>query len=190
MKKLTLFLVCLMVGGMANAAPEKYQFDKVHSQVLFFVNHLGFSNSKGQFNEYDGELLFDTDNLANSKIDVTIDTASIAMGSEPWDKHMRNEDFFDVEKYPTMSFRSKRIVLTGADTMIVNGDLTILGVTKPAGLYVTFNKAGEHPFSKKQIAGFSAIAKIKRSDWGMTYGLPAIGDEVEIRLEVEAAKVE
>ncbi len=190
MKKFMLSLVLALGAGVASAEPTQFTFDKVHSQVLFFVNHLGFSNSQGEFNDYDGELLIDTDNLANSKVNVSINTASVDMGDDAWDKHLRNEDFFDVEKYPTMDFVSKRIILTGANTMIVNGELTILGVTKPAGLYVTLNRVGEHPFSKKTIAGFSARAKINRSDWGMNYGLPAIGDEVDIRLEVEAAKVE
>ena len=127
-------------------------------------------------------------NPPKSKVEVTIKTESIDMDDKKWDDHMKNEDFFNVTKYPTMTFKSKEIRLTGEKTANLMGDLTILDVTKPVTLAVTFNKADVHPFSKEYVAGFSAKAKIKRSDFGMTYGLPLVGDEVNIHLEVEALR--
>ena len=174
----------------AQAAPVEYEFDTVHSQIIFFVDHLGFAKSEGEFLDFDGMFIFDQENVENSKLDVQIETASIDMDNEPWDKHMKNADFFDVEKYPHMTFKSTAIEKTGEDTGKVTGDLTILDVTRPVTLDVKLNKAGTHPRSGKQHAGFSATGMIKRSDWGMTYGVPAVGDDVEIRIEIEASAKE
>lgn len=188
MRSVVLTSMLLVVAGTANSA-DTYKFDKVHSQILFFVSHLGFTNSQGEFNDYDGEIIFDADDVSNSKVDVSIKTASLDMGDAAWNKHLHNADFFDVEKYPTMDFRSTRVIPIDDNTMMVNGELTILGITRPVGLHVTINKVGVHPFSKKPTAGFSAVSLVKRSEWGMKYGLPVIGDDVEIRLEVEGNKV-
>ena len=180
-------LVFLSVSP-ACAEVERYDFDKAHTQILFFVNHLGFSNSQGEFHDYDGFIEFNRAEPERSKVEVTIQTAGIDMDDEKWNDHMKNEDFFHVEKYPAMTFKSTGIVVTGEKTAAITGDLTILETTKPVTLDVTFNKAGKHPFSGKYVAGFSASAKIKRSEFGMTYGLPMIGDEVDIRLEVEGVR--
>lgn len=163
-----------------------YSFDKVHTQILFFVNHLGFSNSQGEFHDYDGSFTFDAENPENSSVDVTIKTASIDMDDEEWDNHLKNKDFFNVTEFPDMTFKSTSIEITGEKTADITGDLTILGVTKPAVLHTTYNKSDVHPYSKKYVSGFSATATIKRSEYGMNYGLPAVGDDVEIRIEVEA----
>lgn len=171
-------------------AADKYKFDTVHSQVIFFVSHLGFSMSEGEFLEFDGGFSFDSDNWAKSSVDVTIKTDSISLDDKKWDDHMKNEDFFNVEKYPTMTFKSTRVESKDGKTGTITGDLTLLGVTKPVTLDVTFNKAGAHPFNpKKQLIGFSASGTLKRSEFGMKYALPAVGDEVEIRIEVEAEKI-
>lgn len=178
------------VETAAHKGVEHYNFDKAHTQILFFVDHLGFSMSQGEFHEYEGGFTFDRANPENSSIDVTIKTASIDMDHDKWDAHMKNEDFFHVEKYPEMTFKSTAIEVTGENTAKITGDLTLLDATKPVTLDVTHNKSGEHPYSKKMIAGFSATATINRSEWGMDYGLPGVGDEVHIRLEVEGIKQE
>ncbi|MEM7618527.1 MAG: YceI family protein [Pseudomonadota bacterium] len=191
-----LFLAALSVafitgfGAPAKAEIETYTFDKAHTQILFFVNHLGFSNSQGEFHEYDGAFTFDRDNPENSNVNVTIQTTSIDMDDDKWDAHMKNEDFFNVDKFPEMTFNSTGVEVTGENTANITGDLTILGVTQPVTLAVTHNKSAKHPFSGKFVAGFSAAAKIKRSDFGMNYGLPAIGDEVNLMIEVEGFRKE
>lgn len=172
------------------AEAEHYTFDKAHTQVLFFVNHLGFSMSQGEFHDYDGHYTFDRAHPEKSTIDVTINTASIDMDDEKWDDHLKNKDFFNVEEFPTMTFKSTSIEVTGDNTADITGDLTILGVTKPAVLQTTYNKSAVHPYSKKFVSGFSATATVKRSDYGMTYGLPGVGDEVEVRIEVEGYRTE
>jgi len=189
MKKITAFLLAMMIATPAMAA-ERYSFDKAHTQILFFVDHLGFSKSQGEFHDYDGFIEFDQENPENSKVEVVIQTKSIDMDDEKWDKHMRNSDFFDVKKYPTMRFKSTEIIVTGENTADIVGNLTILKKTQPVTLKTTFNKADIHPYSKKYVAGFSATTQIKRSDFNMRYALPGVGDDVEIRIEVEALRDE
>jgi polyisoprenoid-binding protein YceI len=183
-----LFALCFLFSASAHAAAERYEFDKAHTQILFFVNHLGFSNSQGEFHDYDGYIDFNQQSPESSYVEVDIKTASIDMDDEKWDDHMKNSDFFDVENHPLMQFKSTEIEITGENTANINGELTLLGITKPVSLQTTFNKAGVHPFNNKYIAGFSARTVIKRSEWGMNYGLPVIGDEVEIMLEVEGIR--
>ena len=186
-------LSILTVSGFGTAAKaeiEQYSFDTAHTQIIFFVNHLGFSNSEGEFLGFDGHFMFDRDQPENSDVEVTIHTASIDMDDEKWDAHMKNEDFFNVDQYPAMTFKSTGVEVTGENTANITGDLTMLDVTKPVTLAVTHNKSGKHNFSGKYVSGFSATASLKRSDFGMEYGLPMIGDDVEIRIEVEGIREE
>jgi polyisoprenoid-binding protein YceI len=180
----------ILFGGFsAQAAPEKYEFDKAHTQILFFVSHLGYSMSQGEFLDYDGHFVFDEEKPEESSVEVTIQTASIDMDDKKWDEHLKNEDFFNVSEYPEMTFKSTEITQIGADTGKITGDLTLLGVTKPVTLDVTFNKAGPFPMNPDVYkAGFSATGTVKRSEFGMDYGLPGVGDDVEIRIEVEGER--
>jgi len=194
MKKVLLVALSLVfTGGLATHAHadiETYSFDKAHTQLLFFVNHLGFSNSQGEFLDYDGSFVFDRSEPAKSNVSITIKTASIDMDDEKWDAHMKSADFFDVEKFPDMTFKSTGIEATGENMANITGDLTILGVTKPVTLAVIHNKSGKHAFSGKYVSGFSATATLKRSDFGMNYGLPLVGDDVKIMIEVEGERQE
>ena len=178
----------MLAATPAKAEPKEYRFDKAHTQILFFVSHLGFSMSQGEFHDYDGTIQFDRENPENSSVNVTIQTDSIDMDDKEWDEHMKNEDFFHVEEYPTMTFESTDIKVTGETEGKITGDLTILGTTREVTLDTTFNKAGKHPYSGNYVAGFSATTQIERSNFGMKYGLPGIGDTVNIRLEVEAIR--
>lgn len=179
------FVLAMPMAAMAG----EYKFDPAHTRIVFGVSHLGFTNQIGEFREFDGGFTFDPENVMDSVVDVTIDTASIDIANhEKWNAHMRNEDFFHVEKFPTMTFKSTAIEVTGEKTGRLTGDLTILAVTKPVTLDVVWNKTGSNPFNKAIVSGFSADGKIKRSDFGMTYGLPGVGDEVSIHIEVEGIK--
>lgn len=188
MKKLLLRALAALVLVLPSKgfAADKFNFDTVHSQIIFFVNHLGFSLSEGEFLDWDGHIMYDQENPANSSVEVMIDTASIDMDDEKWNDHMKNEDFFNVEKYPHMTFKSTNIEVTGENTANITGDLTILETTKPVVLAVTHHKTGPSPRGDGIKTGFSATTKINRSEWGMNYGLPMVGDEVEIRIEIEA----
>ncbi len=180
-------LGALLFSHIALAA-DRYAFDKTHSQILFFVNHLGFSNSQGEFHDYEGNFEFDPSNWGNSSVEVGIRTASIDMDDYAWDKHLRAKDFFDVKKFPEMRYRSNRVEKTGAKTGKIYGELTLLGITRPVVLDLTLNKVGLHPMKQTPHAGFSATARLKRSDFGMKYAVPMVSDEVELRIEVEGPR--
>ena len=186
--KRLLFLLILGFFSCTSFAAN-YQLEPVHTQILFFCDHLGFSKSQGEFLKFDGTFSFDPDKPQTSTVEVTINTDSIDMDNQKWNDHMKNKDFFHVEKFPTMSFISTKVDTFADDKMNIHGDLTILGHTESVILNVMHNKSGKHPFSGKYTAGFSATTQIKRSLFGMTYGLPALGDDIEIRLEVEGQKI-
>ncbi len=187
---LPVFAAALLAAAPAHAEVKHYVLEKPHTQVVFSVNHLGFSNSTGMFHDFDGTIDYDTVNVEKSKVDVTIKAASVDMGTTKWDDHVKNADFLNVEKFPDITFKSTSVKKTGADTADITGDLTILGVTKPVVLATKQNKVGQHPMSGKDHAGFSATTTFKRSDFGVKYGLPNVGDEITVRLEVEAQPAE
>lgn len=184
-------LALFVLAGFSQPAAaqiEKYSFDKLHTQISFTVNHLGFSNSMGRFLDFDGGFTFDHGEPAKSSVEVTINTNGLEMNDAKWNEHLKGPDFFNVEKFPAMTFKSTKIDVTGENTADITGDLTLLGVTKPVTLHTVMNKVGKHPMGEKYAAGFSADAMLKRSDFGMGYGLPMVGDEVKIHIEVEAIR--
>lgn len=183
------FCTVFLFTAQASAAPEEYAFDKAHTQILFFVNHLGFSNSQGEFLEYDGRIMIDQEDMTKSSVEVAVLTDSIDMDDEKWDEHLKGSDFFDVEQHPEMTFKSTGIIKTGDNTGELVGDLTLLGVTRPISLDATFNKCGAHPMNGDEVCGFSLTGTLNRSEFGMNYGVPGVSDEVELRIEVEAVKV-
>ncbi|GAA4360658.1 YceI family protein [Kangiella marina] len=169
------------------AEPVEYEFDTVHSQIVFKVNHLGFSNSFGKFPTFRGDLTFDQDDWSKSSTHVEIKAASIDLENTKWNDHMKSADFLHVDKFSRLTFTSTKLEKTGDNTGVLHGDLTILGKTQPVTLDLTLNKAGIHPMSEQQHVGFSARGTIKRSEWGMTYGVPAVADDVHLIIEVEAS---
>tara|TARA_B100000686_G_C16781374_1_gene972132 strand:- start:2203 stop:2790 length:588 start_codon:yes stop_codon:yes gene_type:complete len=177
-------LLPLILTAPAQAEPMTYKFDTVHSQVIFFVMHRGFSKSEGEFLEFDGDFTFDEANPEAGSVNVTIDTNSLSMDDDVWTDHTKTK-FFDTENHPNMTFKSTEVLKTGEDTALLTGDLTMLGVTKPVTLDVKLNKV-EMDDEGGATAGFSATGNIKRSEWGMDYGQGMIGDDVELRIEVEA----
>lgn len=182
-------LIPLLFAAAAAQGADTYDFDRKHTQILFFVNHLGFSMSQGEFHDYVGQYKFDPDNWADSSVEIHIRTHSIDMDDYEWDQHLRSEDFFNVDANPVMSFRSTRVEQTGDNTGKLHGELTLLRQTRPVVLDVHLNKAGVHPKSKKFTTGFSATGTLLRSEWGMDYATPFVGDKVELRLEVEGNRV-
>ncbi|WP_439814029.1 YceI family protein [Zavarzinia sp. CC-PAN008] len=181
---LGLAAAALLAIPAAQAAPWK--LDESHTQVLFSVNHLGFSTVHGWFGKGQGTLDLNPEKPAESKVTFTIDAASVQSGWAARDEHLKNKDFFNVEQFPTITFTSTSVEVTGEKTAKVTGDLTLLGVTKPVVLDVTLNNMGPHPMNQKQVAGFTATTTIKRSEFGMSYGVPVVGDEIPLIINTEA----
>lgn len=176
------------LAAVTAEAADRFVIDPVHTNILFIANHLGYSRMIGQFQEFSGEFTFDDKAVENSAVAVTIQTASVDTDEQARDDHLRSPDFFNAAEFPEMTFASTAIERTGDKTGRITGDLTLLGVTKPVTLDVTFNQKAPHPlpqYSGVEVAGFSATTTIKRSEFGMSTFVPAIGDEIEIILEVE-----
>jgi polyisoprenoid-binding protein YceI len=168
------------------AAQETYVFDAVHSQPTFETTHLGFSTQRGSFAKSTAKVTLDRA-AKKGTVDVTIDTTSIKTIDARLDAAVKSDKFFNVEKYPTMTFKSTNVVFDGDRVVGVNGELTMLGVTKPVNLTVANFRCGDNPFNKKPMCGAEASAVIKRSEWGMTANLPlAPGDDVKIIIPIEA----
>jgi len=180
--------VAFVIATSATAAEETYKIDPVHSQPNFEVRHMGFSIQRGSFGKATGTITLDRAAKTGS-VDITIDATSIKTIDPRLDKHVQSEDFFNVAKYPTITFKSHKLIFDGDRVVAVEGELTMIGVTKPVTLTVDNETCGEHPINKKPMCGAQASATVKRSDWGMKYGLPrAVGDDVRLIIPVEAYK--
>lgn len=177
-----LFLFPLSVS----LAADNYTIDPSHTYPHFRISHLGFSTLQGRFNTTKGKLTIDRKNNTGS-VEIVIDASSIDTAHKKRDDHLRSNDFLNVAEFPEITFKSTKVTLKG-DKADVEGNLTIMGVSKPVKLMVSRISCGKHPFNKKDVCGFDATANIKRSDFGVKYGLPAIGDEMELIIEAEAVK--
>ncbi len=186
MKKILLGMSVLTLLSPAAFAAEKYTLDPAHTNVVWHANHFGFSNPSGKFADVKGTLELDEKDPAKSKLNVVIKSASISTGSAEFDSHLRKENFFNTDKFPEATFVSDKIIVTSKDNADVHGFLTLLGVTKPVVLKTRLNKIGESPITNKKTAGFSATAVIKRSEFGMTYAVPGVSDDVQLEIESEA----
>jgi len=190
MKKIGLVvaIASLLSSGVVSA--QAWEFDKSHTRVGFTVDHLGFSTVVGDFRQFDGRVQYDPKQPAGLKVNFEIDTKSIDSGWAARDEHLRKADFFNVEKFPKMTFTSTAVKVLGDNKSQVTGNLTLLGVTKPVTLEVTLNKLDINPITKTQTAGITATTTIKRSDWGMTTYVPAVGDDIPVRIDAELTPVQ
>lgn len=185
----TLALATLAAGSVQ--AADKYKLDKSHARFAYTVNHMGFSDVSGDFTRFDGELMLDAKDLTKSSVSITIETASITSGFEKRDEHLKTPDFFDAAANPSITFKSTKVEDAGNGKLKVTGDLNLHGVTKSVTLDVKVNKIGPNPMNDKQNkAGFTATATIKRSDFGIKYALPAVADEVSLKLDSEWAQAQ
>jgi polyisoprenoid-binding protein YceI len=168
-----------------------WNIDAAHSHVTFAVRHMVVSTVKGRFKGLSGTLEIDTANLANSWVQAEVDAASLDTNEPDRDKHLRAPDFFDVEKYPKITFKSTKVEPTGDNEYKVTGDLTLHGVTKPVVFDVEYSGEVNDPYGFRR-AGFNAKAKISRKEWGLTWnalleaGGAVVSDEVKIEIDLEA----
>ena len=181
--------VASFMGGAAGAA-DKYALDPMHTFVVFKIMDMGYAHVVGWFTAVAGELTFDPADVTKSTLKVTIKTASIDTHFARRNKDLMSPDFLNVAEFPEMTFKSTSVERTGDKKGKVTGELTLLGVTKPVTMDVTFNKIAPNPFNKNiPTAGFEAHTAIKRSDFGMKADIPNIGDEVDISIDAQATKM-
>lgn len=186
-----LILAAAMTLGATGAfAAEKYVLDASHSQVLFSYDHLGFSTTYGMFSGFEGEIMFDANDAANSSVNVSMPVMSMFTGWEQREGHFMSDDFFAAQEGDLVTFKSTSIEVTGENTAKITGDLSMNDVTKSVVLDATLNQKGDHPFANKPWMGFDATTTLVRSDFGVGAFAPAVSDEVEVQISIEAMKAE
>ncbi len=169
-----------------------WEIDASHSQVVFSVKHMMFSTVKGQFNVLSGHLHIDEQNPQNSWVDAQADATSIDTRDERRDGHLRSPDFFDVENYPALTFKSTKVEHVEGSEYRVLGDLTLHGVTHPVAFKAEYHGQGKNPWGQ-QVAGLSAKTKINRKDWGLNWnqaletGGVLVSEDVNIEIDLEVA---
>jgi polyisoprenoid-binding protein YceI len=189
-------VVCAAPAGSAERDVPKgaYVIDKAHTSLIFRVSHLGFSTYTGRFTRLDADLQFDPANIAASHVQVNIDPRSIEADNAPsgFLQTLAGDQWLDAERFPELSFRSRRVEPTGAHSFRIHGELTLHGVTRPLVLEAKYNGGyAGHAYEPRARIGFSAHGSFRRSEFGVSYGVPepgssfGVGDEVTVTLETE-----
>ena len=194
MKKVLLGVALLAAPFASHANPESYAIDPTHTFMYWEVEHLGVSMQRGRFERTSGKFTLDRAAKAGA-VDLNVETASLSSGdnqkgSRPrtLDDHLRTADFFNVAEFPRMTFKSTGVKFAGDNPTEIAGQLTLLGVTRPLTLKVERWVCKDNPMSKKPMCGGNASGTVKRTDFGMKYGVPAISDEVRLWVTMEGYK--
>ena len=185
-KRIALAAALAVVSTAAFAAPVTYKIDPNHTSVVASWSHFGFSNPIANFGDAEGSITYDPANVGASKVEVILPLSGLDSHVAKFDEHLRSADFFDAEKFPTITFKSTKVEAAGDKKLRVTGNLTIKGITKPVVLDTTINKIGEQPMAKRAAAGFDATTTIKRSDFGVDKYVPNVSDNVTLRITTEA----
>ncbi|MDH6516282.1 polyisoprenoid-binding protein YceI [Streptomyces sp. SAI-208] len=182
-----------MANTDLTALTGDYTIDTAHSSIGFTVRHAMVTNVKGKFNDFSGSLHLDGGDPTASTASIDVKMDSIDTGSEDRDGHLKSADFFKIEEFPTMTFRSTKAEALGDEDYRITGDLTILGTTKPLTIDLEFNGAAKDPFGNERV-GFEGKAEIKRSEWGLTWnaaletGGVLISDKIKLHFDISAIR--
>ena len=182
--------ILALTGGLAIpavAAPEIYVLDNLHTFPKFEYSHFGYSIQQSRFDKSSGKITLDRV-AKTGAADITIETASVNTGSELFNGHLKGDGFFDVEKFPTITYKSANFKFDGDKIVAIDGELTVKGITKPVTLTLTNFRCAPHPVSKKDVCGANAVSKVNRSDFNLAKYVPNVGDEVTISIVIEAGK--
>jgi polyisoprenoid-binding protein YceI len=180
-------LVSSLLATAASAAPETYAIDTTHTYARFSYSHLGFSTQLSRFDKTSGTITYDAAAHTGS-VDVVIDTTTVDSGYSTFNEHLRGADFLDTTTFPTATFKSTAVKFSGDKLVAVEGNLTIKGITKPVTLTVTSFQAARNPIMQKDEVGANATVSIKRTDFNAGKYVPAVSDDVELSIAVEAFK--
>jgi polyisoprenoid-binding protein YceI len=198
--RLAFLTAALLIAPAVNAAPVTYVVDPVHSFPAFSIGHLGMATIRGRFEDMNGKVVLDTAAKTGS-VDIHIKAATVNTGDarheagsygarnygpRARDEHLRSQDFFNVAEFPEILFKSTKVNFNGDAVDSVEGNLTMVGVTRPVKLRVTAFKCGPNPFTKKPMCGADLEGSVKRTDFGLKFGVPAISDEVKLEIGIEA----
>jgi polyisoprenoid-binding protein YceI len=178
---------------IAAPASTTWAIDPAHSEVGFSIRHMMVSSTRGRFGDVEGTIVLDEQDLSRSSVEAKIGVASVDTREERRDGHLRSADFFDAERWPTITFRSTKVEPLGRDRARITGDLTIRDVSRQVTFDAELSGRGRTPWGT-EVAGFSADLKLNRSDYGLTYNVALetggwlVGDEVKVHLDIEASK--
>lgn len=186
-KTLALGLAVASVATVSMAKPVAYTIDPTHSATVFSWSHFGFSTPSANFSDIQGTITVDNEKPANSSVNVTIPVSSINTNVKALDEHIQKAEFFDVEKYPNITFKSTKVQALGKNKYKITGDLTIKGVTKPVVLDAVLNKQAVHPMTKLQTIGFNATTSFNRSAFNVGAYVPNVGDKITVNITTEAS---
>ena len=186
------YILLILLPLTVWSSEEEYIIDKSHFSIGFLVEHVGYARTLGMFRDIDGSYIHDVKNKKINDINIIINTDSVFTNDEKSDEHLKSPDFLHVDKYPEMVFKATDIKINNDET-IINGNLTLLGITRPLVLTGKINKIGKYPFGgiiKPYVMGISAKGTIKRSDHAMMYAIKdnLVGDEIELIIEFEARR--
>jgi polyisoprenoid-binding protein YceI len=176
-----------LASSPALAQAATYTLDPTHTFVTFEALHFGTSTTRGRFDRKEGTITFDRA-ARSGTVEITIDMASISSGVAPFDTHLKSADFFDVDKHPTARFTADNLRFDGDGVSEVTGSLTLLGQTRPVTLKAARFNCYNSPIFKREVCGGDFETTIQRSQWGMTYGLPGIPDNIRLTVQVEAIR--
>jgi len=179
----------VVLATPAQAQDKSYSLDGSHTTLAFLVDHVGFAKTLGYFSDVTGTLNFDTDSNRVSNVSINVATKSVQSDNKARDKHLRKKDFLNVGKFPSMTFTAADTQLDANGEGQLQGELTLLGKTRPLTLAVSLNKSARYPFGHKRFTlGVSAKGSLQRSDYGMDYGVAngLVGDKVDLIIEIEA----
>ena len=189
MKKATI-IAALLIASAATTFAQTWSVDKGHSRLGFNVTHMNISETSGSFKITEAKITSSKPDFSDAVIELTADVKSIDTDNEQRDGHLKSADFFDAEKFPTLTFKSTSLKKVSDKKYKLTGNLTLHGITKPVVLDVVFNGTVENPMSKKTMAGFNISGIVKRSDFGIAAAMPAamLGDNVTLQASTEFAK--
>jgi len=194
LKKIVLTSALILATALGSQA-QTWNFDKAHSNIGFSAKHMLIANVRGQFQDYEGMVSFDGKDLENGSAEITIDVKSINTNNERRDNHLRSSDFFEVDQFPIISFKSTKITKTGENEFQMTGDLTIKGITKPVTLDCVFNGMITDPRGNLR-AGFDATGTIKRHDFDIAWdnklqdGSFIVGEDIKLDIHAELIEAE
>ncbi|MVT12203.1 YceI family protein [Chitinophaga tropicalis] len=188
MKKLT--IIASLMALSATTFAQTWSVDKAHSKIGYSVVHMGLSDSEGNFKAFEGKITASKADFSDAVFEISADVNSLNTENEMRDKHLKSPDFFNAEKFPSITFKSSSFKKVSGKNYKVSGDLTLHGVTKPVTFNVVFNGTATNPMSKKETAGFSFSGTIKRKDFGIGAEMPAtmLGEDVTLRASGEFTK--
>ena len=184
-------LVALLLGTAAGAASaQTYNIEPGHTYPSFEADHMGLSFWRGKFTKSSGKIVLDRGSKSGGSVDIQIDAASIDFGHQKMNDKARGDEMFNVAKYPTITYKSSALRFDGDKLVGVDGEMTMLGVTKPMSLNITHFKCIMHPMLKREVCGADAHGRFDRSDYGMNIGLPRFSPDIKLAIQVEAVKAD